>query len=328
MRIVVLISVGVVWAVSYILNSSSLAGGRIQGTANEMVAESQRERKETEPLPGTTFGNPPGLEQERKRLSEAAAGFGTDPTAIVGYYQVMYAHSTGTNNQRLDTVTATIRLPVTPNVGVQVNMPYTWAALGQTGGFTPNGTSDMTFRVGGRVYAIDKMALFLGADGSFPTASEPLLGTGKYTIGPGGAVAIPLPRIHSLFFLVIEDFNSIGGDPSRTNIHYTQFKPSINTIWGERWWTEVLLYAYSDWAHERKTTMNLQGEVGHRLSKPWALFVQGGGGVLGRDSFLGLDWFLQAGVRWVFKTPLLPASSSKWSTQTDKMPLLYHLYGP
>lgn len=269
-------------------------------------------------MPGATSGNPPSREQERRRLSEAAASFGTDPTAIIGYYQVMYAHSTSTNNQRLDTVTATIRVPVTQNVGLQVNMPYTWAALGQTGGFTPNGTSDMTFRVGGRVYANDKMALFIGADGSFPTASEPLLGTGKYTIGPGGAVAIPLPRIHSLFFVVIEDFNSIGGDPSRTTIHYTQFKPSINTIWGERWWTEVLLYGYADWAHQRKTTMNLQGEVGHRLTTHWALFVQGGGGVLGRDSFLGLDWFVQAGVRWVFKTPLLATLSSKWGTHADQ----------
>ena len=167
------------------------------------------------------------------------------------------------------------------------------------------------------MYANDKMALFIGADGSFPTASEPLLGTGKSTIGPGGAVAIPLPRIHSLFFVVIEDFNSIGGDPSRTNIHYTQFKPSINTIWGERWWTEVLLFGYADWAHQRKTTMNLQGEVGHRLSKHWALFVQGGGGVLGRDSFLGIDWFVQVGVRWVFKTPLLSTLNSKWGTHSD-----------
>jgi hypothetical protein len=197
-------------------------------------------------------------------------------------------------------------------------MPYTWAALGQTAGFTPNGTSDMTIRVGGRVYASDKIAVFIGADGSFPTASEKLLGTGKYTIGPGGAVAIPLPRIHSLFFVVIEDFNSIGGDPSRTNIHYTQFKPSINTVWGERWWTELLLFGYADWAHQRKTTINLQGEVGHRLSKHWALFVDAGGGVLGRDSFLGLDWFVQAGVRWVFKTPLLPTLSSKWGTQADQ----------
>ena len=311
MRMVLLISFGVICAISYVINSSSFAAERIQGTADGTVAESQPELKEGESLQGPTSEKHVSPEEERRRLSEAAAGFGTDPTAIIGYYQVMYAHSTGTNNQRLDTVTSTIRLPVTPNLGLQVNVPYTWAALGQTGGFTPNGTGDMTIRVGGRIYASDKIALFIGADGSFPTASEPLLGTGKYTIGPGGAVAIPLPKIRSLFFVVIEDFNSIGGDPSRTNIHYTQFKPSINTIWGERWWTEVLLFGYADWAHQRKTTMNLQGEVGHRLSKHWALFVQGGGGILGRDAFLGLDWFAQAGVRWVFKTPLLPGFGGK-----------------
>ena len=311
MRMGLLISFGVICAIGYLINSSSFAADRIQGTADGMVAESQPELKEGESLQGPTSATPASLDEERKRLSESAAAFGTDPTAIIGYYQVMYAHSTSTNNQRLDTVTATIRLPVTPNVGLQVNMPYTWAALGQTGGFTPNGTSDMTFRVGGRVYANDKMALFIGADGSFPTASEPLLGTGKYTIGPGGAVAIPLPRLRSLFFVVVEDFHSIGGDPSRTNLHYTQFKPSINTIWGERWWTEASMFLYCDWLRERKTTMNLQGEVGHRLTKHWALFVDAGGGVLGRDAFLGLDWFVQAGVRWVFKTPLLPGFDRK-----------------
>mgnify|MGYP003578692094 FL=1 len=318
MRMSVLISFGVISAIGYLINSFSFAADRIQGTADGTVAESQPELKEGESLQGPTSATPASLDEERKRLSESAAAFGTDPTAIIGYYQVMYAHSTSTNNQRLDTVTATIRLPVTPNVGLQVNMPYTWAALGQTGGFTPNGTSDMTFRVGGRVYANDKMALFIGADGSFPTASEPLLGTGKYTIGPGGAVAIPLPRLRSLFFVVVEDFNSIGGDPSRTTLHYTQFKPSINTIWGERWWTEASMFLYWDWLHERKTTMNLQGEVGHRLTKHWALFVDAGGGVLGREAFLGLDWFVQAGVRWVFKTPLLPTLSSKWGTHADQ----------
>ena len=306
MRVGLLISFGVSCATTYPIKSSSFAAESIDGTADATVAESELKRKEGESQQGPPGEKHVSLEAERRRLSEAAARFGTDPTAIIGYYQLMYAHSTSTNNQRLDTVTATVRLPVTPNVGLQVNMPYTWAALGQTAGYTPNGTSDMTVRFGGRIYASEKIALFLGADGSFPTASEPVLGTGKYTIGPGGAAAIPLPRIRSLFFLVIEDFNSIGGDPSRTKIHYTQFKPSINTIWGERWWTEVLMFYYADWEHQRKTTMNLQGEVGHRLSKPWALFVQGGGGVLGRDSFLGLDWFVQAGVRWVFKTPLLP----------------------
>lgn len=38
------------------------------------------------------------------------------------------------------------------------------------------------------------------------------------------------------------------------------------------------MFYYADWEHQRKTTMNLQGEIGHRLSKHWALFVQGGRG--------------------------------------------------
>ena len=130
-------------------------------------------------------------------------------------------------------------------------------------------------------------------------------------------MAIPLPRIRSLFFAMVEDFNSIGGDPSRTHLHYTRFKPSVNTIWAERWWTEASLFWYADWVHHRKTTMNLQAEVGHRLNAHWALFVDAGGGVLGRDSFLGLDWFVQVGVRWVFETPLLPSLSQKWGIRTD-----------
>jgi hypothetical protein len=71
------------------------------------------------------------------------------------------------------------------------------------------------------------------------------------------------------------------------------------------------MFYYMDWENQRKTTMNLQGEVGHRLTTHWALFVQGGGGILGRDAFLSLDWFVQTGVRWVFKTPLMPEFGSR-----------------
>ena len=59
-----------------------------------------------------------------------------------------------------------------------------------------------------------------------------------------------------------------------------------------------------DWNNNRKTTMNLLGEVGHRFDKHWNAFAASGAGVMGRDTFLGLDWTVQAGVRWVFQTPL------------------------
>jgi len=241
------------------------------------------------------------LEEERKRLSAAAAGFGTDPTAIVGYYQLVYGHSTFTNNLRTDNATATVQLPITPNWLFRVNMPYIWADLDQPRGFTKDGTGDMTIRTGGRLYSNEYVALFIGTDASFPTSSsEKQLGAGKYTLGPGGGVAVPLPRLHSLFFTQVQDFNSIGGDPSRNNIHFMQVLSGINTIWSPHWWTTASMTWDMDWNNNRKTTMNLLWEVGHNFDNHWNVFAGPGIGVVGRDTFLGIDWTVQAGVRWVF----------------------------
>jgi len=52
--------------------------------------------------------------------------------------------------------------------------------------------------------------------------------------------------------------------------------------------------------------MSLQSEIGHRFDDHWNVFAGSGVGVVGRDTFLGLDWTVQAGVRWVFMTPLFP----------------------
>jgi hypothetical protein len=243
------------------------------------------------------------LEEERKRLSAAAAGFGTDPTAIVGYYQLEYGRSTFTNNLVTNSATAEARLPITPNFVMRVTMPYVWADLNQPRGFTTNGASDLLVRFGGRVYASPELAVFLGGDATFPTGSNDRLTTGKYTLGPGGAAAVPLPRLSSLLFVFVQDFNSVGGDPSRTNLHFMRVTSAINTIWSEHWWSTASMEWDMNWNNNRKATMNLLGEVGHRFDKHWNVFVSSGAGVMGRDTFLGLDWTVQAGVRWVFMTP-------------------------
>ena len=243
------------------------------------------------------------LEEERKRLSAAAAVFGTDPTAINGYYQLEYGHNTFLHNLRTDSATAEARLPITPNFVMRVTMPYVWADLNQPRGFTTNGASDLLVRFGGRVYASPELAVFVGGDATFPTGSNDQLSTGKYTLGPGGAVAVPLPRLRSLFFSFVQDYNSVGGDPSRANLHFMRVTSAFNTIWSERWWTTASMEWDMNWNNNRKTTMNLLGEIGHRLDQHWNVFASYGAGVMGRDSFLGLDWTVQLGVRWVFMTP-------------------------
>ena len=292
--------------------SVSMAAEKSGGLTDDLVTEPSQEPPEPgrRPLRSLLYGATPEesarLAKERQRISAAAAAFGTDPTAIVGYYQLGYGHNTFTNGLRQETATAVVRLPLTPNWFFQVTMPYVWADLNQPRGFTTHGTSDMVVRTGGRVYASGNVALFIGADASFPTASEKQLGTGKYTLGPGGGVAVPMPRLSSLFFTLVQDFRSVGGDPSRANIHFMQVQSGVNTIWSERWWSLALMTWGIDWNNRRKTTMNLLGEVGHRFDNHWNVFARAGAGVVGQDTFLGLDWTVQAGVRWVFQTPLIP----------------------
>lgn len=305
-----LLFVSLVPAYASAADLASTTGSQAQdekGTESEEEKPEGKLRRLEALIRGATPEERARLEEERRRLSAAAAGFGTDPTAIIGYYQLEYGHSTFTNNLRVDSLTATVRVPVTPNFGFMVNMPYVWADLNQPRGFTMDGTGDMTFRAGGRLYSSDNVALFIGTDGSFPTSSsEKQLGTGKYTLGPGGAVAVPLARVRSLFFLIAEDFHSVGGDPSRADLHFTQVTSAFNTIWTQRWWTQAIAQWDLDWNNRRKTTLNIQGEIGHRFDEHWNVFVTPGMGVVGRDTFLGLDWTVQIGVRWVFRTPLLP----------------------
>jgi len=251
-------------------------------------------------LQGATPEEQARLAEERKRLSEAAATLGTDPTAIIGYVQLGYGHNTFVNHLRTDAATAVMRLPLTPNFVLQVTQPYLWAELNQPGGFRTNGISDTVLRVGGRLYAGERVALLIGTDASFPTASEQQLGTGKYTIGPGVGLAVPLARVRSLFFLLVQDFNSVGGDSGRPDIHFTQIQSAVNTILSRRWWTLVQGTWATNWKNHHKTSLNLVGQIGYKINRHWGLFAGAGGGVVDKDEVLSLDWTVQAGVRWVF----------------------------
>ena len=307
-----LVVLGILWIVGSGSAALSLAAENSTGSTKEPAsAEPEKPQAPPEGLRGKLearfYGATPEeharLEEERKRLSAAAARFGTDPTAINGYYQLEYGHSTFTHNLRSDSVSAEARLPITPNFVTRVTMPYVFADLNQPRGFTTNGVSDLTVRNGGRLYATPDVALFVGGDITFPTGSNDRLSTGKYTIGPGIAAAVPLPRLRSLLFIFPQDFSSVGGDPSRANLHFMRVSSAFNTIWSERWWTLASMEWDMDWNRNRKTTMNLLGEVGHRFDNHWSVLISAGGGVMGRDTFLGLDWTVQAGVRWVFLTP-------------------------
>src|SRR5437899_8583413 len=97
-----------------------------KGPPSESASEPQE--SERRPLRELLYGATPEererLAEERKRLSAAAAAFGTDPTAIIGYYQLTYRRSAFTNNLSPDSTTAVVQVTLTPHPRLQAALPY------------------------------------------------------------------------------------------------------------------------------------------------------------------------------------------------------------
>ena len=161
-------------------------------------------------------------------------------------------------------------------------------------------------RTGGRIYSNEFVHVLLGLDTVFPTASDSRLGADHYTLGPGIALAAPMPRLNTLAFLVASDYHSVGGAANTADVHFLQIEPRLNTYWSEHWWTLLDGRWAVDWHNRRTTTLNLFGVLGYRIDEHWNIFGGAGGGVVGQATLLGLDWGVQFGVRWVFDTPLIP----------------------
>ena len=95
------------------------AAAAVAESSGDAKPDAESKEGERRPLQSLLQGATPEehaqLEEERKRISAAAKAFGSDPTAIVGYYELTYGNSSFTNILRLNTMAAEARLPITPN---------------------------------------------------------------------------------------------------------------------------------------------------------------------------------------------------------------------
>jgi hypothetical protein len=260
--------------------------------------ESVRRRrflKELGPQPLT-----PEEQEEAERLSKTAAKMGIDPTAIIGRVQTLYRRDALSAGARTDNLVGRIDIPYHREFLLRADVPYVWSDPNQPGATNQNGLSDLFVRTGARVYSVPGFAFFAGADVTFPTADDRQLGSGKYTLGPGLATARVLPDIDSILFALLEHQVSVGGDPSRQNISKSLMGFVFNTIWGERWWTQVQATTQLDWERNAKNSMTLEFEGGHEFTRNWGVWVRPGVGLWGQAVPGAYEWNIEAGIRRTF----------------------------
>jgi hypothetical protein len=241
--------------------------------------------------------------EEADRLRKLAAKYGTDPTAIVGRVQLSSQYADLPHGARLSDTVARVDLPFRDNWVLRVETPIQrWRDPNRPGVSSAQGLGNLSAVVGWRAYNTPEYALFIGAASTFPTASDNLLGSGKYTVGPFIATGRFLPQWESFLFGVFQHSVSAGGDPSRADISLTQATVQINTIWADRWWSTVQGAWQVNWEQKAKSSMTFEVEFGRNVVGRWGMFLRPGVGIWGNDVAGAYDWNVEVGTRYMFNS--------------------------
>jgi hypothetical protein len=194
-----------------------------------------------------------------------------------------------------------VDLPFRGNFLLRMDMPFlrTTDAQGPATG-SQRGLSDLAVTLGWRAYNTPEYALLVGAISSFPTASEPALGLGKYSIGPAVATARFLPRLDSFLIGLLSYQSSVGGDPARKDVSFFNVTAQVNSFWGRRWWTIVQSVWQVDFERSGKSSMVMEFEGGRNLVGRLGAYVRPGVGIYGRDVLGAYIWNIEVGVRYMF----------------------------
>ena len=254
----------------------------------------------------------PQVDSRRRPLREALStmtnrllnlrtgDLGINGTAIVGRAQLSTEYRDRRDGSvQLENV-ASVAVPIGNRFLLRADVPHVWFDPNTTGGSTQSGLGDAFFRAGGQVWRAPEFTVLAGIDIILPSASHSDLGRGKYQVGPGLQVAIPLAGLNSVMQPVGQHIVSIGGDPSRRDVNYSRVKIGLDTPWGQDWWTTVEPNLFIDWTQKGKTAMNLEFEVGRKLGDRFRVWHRPAVGLWGTGVPGAYDWFTQVGIRYMF----------------------------
>lgn len=123
------------------------------------------------------------------------------------------------------------------------------------------------------------MSFFLEA--TFPTADPGNLGTGKYQVSEGWTSTLPFHHRWSVIHQCtgtaqVQQVNSVGGDPERTDINYTKLDLSAKDAW-EVHWVKAAVNLRADWIQDGRTGAVGELEYGYVIHPAWKVWVMAGG---------------------------------------------------
>jgi hypothetical protein len=122
-------------------------------------------------------------------------------------------------------------------------------------------------------YLTRSSAFLVGTGVLAPSASDNLLGAGKWVLAPVAAPVWFFAR-RGMFFVKFQNFASFAGESGRPDVNYLLITPTfIHAVLG-RWWVLADSEAKTNWLMDSQTSVKSGLQVGRRLNSGLAFWVK------------------------------------------------------
>jgi hypothetical protein len=172
--------------------------------------------------------------------------------------------------------------------------------LSQGSGSTTTGFGDMDARLIWVPKVTRKGAIALGMEATFNTASQPILGTGKTTLGPQAFLVFfqPFGIKGSILAPAYQYVFDVAGDDDRADISRSAF--DLFFVWlasDKRHWITINPTMVIDHENEKEFAV-FETEVGQMMFGPTSSYIRPGVGI-GDDK--PYDWNIEFGFKVIWK---------------------------
>lgn len=223
-----------------------------------------------------------------------------DPTDFRTRFEFRAEHQETQDGGHRQLIVPRLDYAVSKTISLRLETPMQRFDPNLPGQATQAGAGDLLTRIAWRAMRKPGFAMVVGSEFIFDTASEPFLGYGKHVVAPYAFAAFDAPSLNSTIFPGAQHYESVGGQPGRAHVSYTQFRLFILTRWPNRFYTGIENQLTVDYERSSRVGFTIETEVGRFLDKHWAVWARPGFALLGDKLPYVYNWNLEFGFRYLF----------------------------
>lgn len=173
---------------------------------------------------------------------------------------------------------------------LRFELPLSWAHVSDVG---VSGLGDAYGQFLLVPHATRKFLWVAGSGFLMPTATDRLLGTGKWVAAP---LVVPVWRLsRGLFLVKVQNFTSFAGDSDRRHINHLLITPLLIRTVGQNFWILIDTETKTDWEADGRTGVKSGFQFGRRAGRAYGFWVK-------PEVWWGPnrdgDWNLKFGLLW------------------------------